>query len=176
MNQFFCAVGRVRPPDIQPILLPKERQVPLAGRKGLNVIVSRQARSDFLGENQEVWIWVRVIEPVQKALPLGRRDQHSDVREGCQQTSDDLPVIAGRGEGLGAFNGRMTGFHPCVARIAKVKEVGRAAAAIDLHLVVLAREKRDSRSEEHTSELQSLMRISFAVSCLKKKKTLMLQQ
>src|SRR3546814_6925566 len=29
-----------------------------------------------------------------------------------------------------------------------------------------------SRSEEHTSELQSLMRISYAVFCLKKKKTL----
>src|SRR3546814_2733630 len=27
-----------------------------------------------------------------------------------------------------------------------------------------------ARSEEHTSELQSLMRISYAVSCLKKKK------
>src|SRR3546814_3238963 len=32
-------------------------------------------------------------------------------------------------------------------------------------------EKRPySRSEEHTSELQSLMRISYAVFCLKKKK------
>src|SRR3546814_5288605 len=29
----------------------------------------------------------------------------------------------------------------------------------------------NSRSEEHTSELQSLMRISYAVFCLKKKKT-----
>src|SRR3546814_946912 len=29
-----------------------------------------------------------------------------------------------------------------------------------------------SRSEEHTSELQSLMRISYAVFCLKKKKKL----
>src|SRR3546814_7665119 len=29
---------------------------------------------------------------------------------------------------------------------------------------------RNSRSEEHTSELQSLMRISYAVFCLKKKK------
>src|SRR3546814_7329847 len=29
---------------------------------------------------------------------------------------------------------------------------------------------RDVRSEEHTSELQSLMRISYAVFCLKKKK------
>src|SRR3546814_14836490 len=30
---------------------------------------------------------------------------------------------------------------------------------------------RHSRSEEHTSELQSLMRISYAVFCLKKKKS-----
>src|SRR3546814_4088814 len=31
-------------------------------------------------------------------------------------------------------------------------------------------EEDDLRSEEHTSELQSLMRISYAVFCLKKKK------
>src|SRR3546814_4150700 len=31
------------------------------------------------------------------------------------------------------------------------------------------------RSEEHTSELQSLMRISYAVFCLKKKKTRLIQ-
>src|SRR3546814_9276917 len=30
--------------------------------------------------------------------------------------------------------------------------------------------RQDVRSEEHTSELQSLMRISYAVFCLKKKK------
>src|SRR3546814_7110023 len=36
-----------------------------------------------------------------------------------------------------------------------------------LALVALA----SLRSEEHTSELQSLMRISYAVFCLKKKKT-----
>src|SRR3546814_5315007 len=30
---------------------------------------------------------------------------------------------------------------------------------------------REQRSEEHTSELQSLMRISYAVFCLKKKKS-----
>src|SRR3546814_6004061 len=36
----------------------------------------------------------------------------------------------------------------------------------------LERARHDAilRSEEHTSELQSLMRISYAVSCLKKKK------
>src|SRR3546814_3061253 len=34
----------------------------------------------------------------------------------------------------------------------------------------LKREIEKKRSEEHTSELQSLMRISYAVFCLKKKK------
>src|SRR3546814_8747737 len=41
--------------------------------------------------------------------------------------------------------------------------VGRAVRATDRN--------QPTRSEEHTSELQSLMRISYAVSCLKKKKT-----
>src|SRR3546814_6892087 len=35
----------------------------------------------------------------------------------------------------------------------------------------VSRSTSRSRSEEHTSELQSLMRISYAVFCLKKKKT-----
>src|SRR3546814_3475854 len=35
---------------------------------------------------------------------------------------------------------------------------------------------RPARSEEHTSELQSLMRISYAVFCLKKKKITKKQQ
>src|SRR3546814_6299636 len=41
-----------------------------------------------------------------------------------------------------------------------------AAVAPGAHAVLLL----DQRSEEHTSELQSLMRISYAVFCLKKKK------
>src|SRR3546814_5416195 len=37
--------------------------------------------------------------------------------------------------------------------------------------VVIANLVNSARSEEHTSELQSLMRISYAVFCLKKKNT-----
>src|SRR3546814_1863192 len=36
--------------------------------------------------------------------------------------------------------------------------------------VVLGERRQESRSEEHTSELQSIMRNSYAVFCLKKKK------
>src|SRR3546814_10709010 len=44
--------------------------------------------------------------------------------------------------------------------------------ALDLFIVTLHRlgHRGARRSEEHTSELQSLMRISYAVFCLKKKK------
>src|SRR3546814_3387828 len=51
--------------------------------------------------------------------------------------------------------------------------VNRAAKALaDRHLIARQAHEADGRrSEEHTSELQSLMRISYAVFCLKKKKT-----
>src|SRR3546814_7359998 len=50
---------------------------------------------------------------------------------------------------------------------------GDALAHAARELVRIGREPRRGvrdRSEEHTSELQSLMRISYAVFCLKKKK------
>src|SRR3546814_10488722 len=45
---------------------------------------------------------------------------------------------------------------------------GRAAKRTAAYMAAVA---AASRSEEHTSELQSLMRISYAVFCLKKKTT-----
>src|SRR3546814_9394681 len=42
-----------------------------------------------------------------------------------------------------------------------------------LGMGVLAASMQGVRSEEHTSELQSLMRISYAVFCLKKKKIML---
>src|SRR3546814_4780315 len=46
----------------------------------------------------------------------------------------------------------------------------RAAVPRDCHGAVRGDHVLPVRSEEHTSELQSLMRISYAVFCLKKKK------
>src|SRR3546814_3165903 len=46
------------------------------------------------------------------------------------------------------------------------------ADAVLAHLAGGVAEDLMIRSEEHTSELQSLMRISYAVFCLKKKKTI----
>src|SRR3546814_2873908 len=67
--------------------------------------------------------------------------------------------------GFGALGGR--------ARVACVEFAGRRfddVADQDHHRGRRERVHVDRRSEEHTSELQSLMRISYAVFCLKKKK------
>src|SRR3546814_3886742 len=59
-----------------------------------------------------------------------------------------------------AYSPVMNGFFPTADR---QTSVWVDAVVWGLHLV------RMPRSEEHTSELQSLMRISYAVFCLKKK-------
>src|SRR3546814_3898093 len=48
----------------------------------------------------------------------------------------------------------------------RLEQPHAAPADVDLH----EPQRQVGRSEEHTSELQSLMRISYAVFCLKKKK------
>src|SRR3546814_1100851 len=62
-----------------------------------------------------------------------------------------------------------------VARVQIVPEFRRGIAELNgqgevAGGVIVVRAGADTRSEEHTSELQSLMRISYAVFCLKKKK------
>src|SRR3546814_8011838 len=54
------------------------------------------------------------------------------------------------------------------AEVVKIEPpgIGDTARAVGPHFL-----REGERSEEHTSELQSLMRISYAVFCLKKKKT-----
>src|SRR3546814_1778486 len=62
-------------------------------------------------------------------------------------------------------------------KLAKARSKGRIDAAAATVLAVAEGARRSARpaakarrSEEHTSELQSLMRISYAVFCLKKKR------
>src|SRR3546814_1011269 len=50
------------------------------------------------------------------------------------------------------------------------REIVRSTRLFDSHMDLAEKFIAEERSEEHTSELQSLMRISYAVFCLKKKK------
>src|SRR3546814_1562426 len=94
--------------------------------------------------------------------------------------SSDLPghLLAGLAES--ARNFAFLAFMYGIIRSAGDDERQRAvklvyftvAGVIGLQIVVagvLPRFEGEARSEEHTSELQSLMRISYAVFCLKKK-------
>src|SRR3546814_9080172 len=63
----------------------------------------------------------------------------------------------------------LTGIAP--ASLKALKKAGMNASDIDLFEINEAFAAVVLRSEEHTSELQSLMRNSYAVFCLKKKKT-----
>src|SRR3546814_7353971 len=64
-----------------------------------------------------------------------------------------------------------------VGELATIRESNESSYQLALSLDVApstiraARQRMRKRSEEHTSELQSLMRSSYAVFCLKKKKT-----
>src|SRR3546814_3707615 len=63
-----------------------------------------------------------------------------------------------------------------VVRLDRSRRLHPQAGAVDHPqpqrvVPVQQRLQHGQRSEEHTSELQSLMRISYAVFCLKKKKT-----
>src|SRR3546814_4736010 len=78
----------------------------------------------------------------------------------------------GEGQAVGTNTGNSTSYRAKLARCRRHAKAGRAA---DRHRLRRHPGRwrhphcRDFRSEEHTSELQSLMRISYAVFCLKKK-------
>src|SRR3546814_6183022 len=114
-------------------------------------------------------------------------DWSSDVCSSDLQ--DRLHVVRGDARGVEADLGQRLGLE-AVLRVPGVERAGFLAALLDLGAIeslrpgaagadVEHRARRrgehnlatlDARSEEHTSELQSLMRLSYDVFCLKKKK------
>src|SRR3546814_507778 len=91
---------------------------------------------------------------------------HSNVSFAWESFEDYLADLRkGTGPNVGVFIGH------AVLRLYVMDEAAQQRAATDAEIeqmVTILR--RALRSEEHTSELQSLMRISYAVFCLKKKK------
>src|SRR3546814_10536443 len=81
------------------------------------------------------------------------REKGLEFRVNCQQTAG---WYANR-----RVNEKAAGFKVLIER-----QSGRILGA---HLLGPQADELINRSEEHTSELQSLMRISYAVFCLKKK-------
>src|SRR3546814_5953168 len=101
-------------------------------------------------------------------------DWSSDVCSSDLAVARDAVQRTGRGRGTGAAGDRRDRrlrcrTHPGARRaLFAVRDPARATRPAD-DAMVRTRRRRLGRSEEHTSELQSLMRISYAVFCLKKK-------
>src|SRR3546814_3991227 len=100
------------------------------------------------------------------------------VRERRRAVRRGLLTARYRIDRVGLWGFRHVGIGRC-RRIADFGQIRRIAAigGLTQRRIVRARSiarsrarVRARRSEEHTSELQSLMRISYAVFCLKKKK------
>src|SRR3546814_5987718 len=81
----------------------------------------------------------------------------------------DRPGIAKRGMAVGIAD-RDIGAAIIISRIDRHDPLRRKAVDGRDHRRRHQPRKRERRSEEHTSELQSLMRNSYAVFCLKKKR------
>src|SRR3546814_5349998 len=75
-----------------------------------------------------------------------------------------------KGEGTSSWKeGHRTGWGVLFERVNHEDTTSKNAEAVGWEKGQVENQVQTIRSEEHTSELQSLMRISYAVFCLKKK-------
>src|SRR3546814_1029020 len=107
--------------------------------------------------------------------PVTQRGRHKKQSGGHGQFGDVVIEVRplGRGEGF-RFDEKITGGAVPKQWIPAVEQGIRDATVkgpLGFPVVDVAATLVDGRSEEHTSELQSLMRISYAVFCLNKKTT-----
>src|SRR3546814_2896009 len=86
-----------------------------------------------------------------------QRDTGASIPTSERQVPASAPVVEGRGIALS---------NSSAAEMVRMRALISALAETQAKIL----EKSEWRSEEHTSELQSLMRNSYAVFCLKKKK------
>src|SRR3546814_2007747 len=97
-----------------------------------------------------------------------RKRQPNSGRDACSYSSLSSGKLSSRLKpSICQVNGKFTyrHFRPVSSCVRTIGCNARFSLAPSFRRV-----ERPSRSEEHTSELQSLMRISYAVFCLKKKK------
>src|SRR3546814_8869322 len=103
--------------------------------------------------------------------PLVAKERNIEVsevkhdREGDYQTLMKVTIHADKVRHLSG-----TLFANKNPRVVEIKGID-IDAELGPNMLYVTNEDKPGRSEEHTSELQSLMRISYAVFCLNKKKT-----
>src|SRR3546814_2021367 len=103
-------------------------------------------------------------------MKIALLDDYQGVALACADWNAILP-----GADVTAFRDTLTDRDALVARLQDFEIIGIMRERTPFPRALLERLPKlkllVTRSEEHTSELQSLMRISYAVFCLKKKNT-----
>src|SRR3546814_9598517 len=89
-------------------------------------------------------------------------DGKKSVAEGIVYGALESVEARAKKEPIGVFHEALANIRPNIE--VRSRRVGGATYQVPVEV----RPDRAQRSEEHTSELQSLMRISYAVFCLKK--------
>src|SRR3546814_6489125 len=105
--------------------------------------------------------------PIIETLKKGRSIKRGYLGVGIGPMSDDLAESLGLPKNRGEFVGQVVPGEAAAKAGIKAGDVVVRVNGED----VTPDNTLSYRSEEHTSELQSLMRISYAVFCLKKKNT-----
>src|SRR3546814_6875382 len=94
------------------------------------------------------------------------------LREGREGTSHFSVTVGTDGRAKDCVITKSSGSADLDAETCRMMAMrGRWSPAINANGAPVESKYSGKRSEEHTSELQSLMRISYAVFCLQKKKT-----
>src|SRR3546814_3277112 len=110
-----------------------------------------------------------VVKPVREGSSVGvhivrEGDNQPPIAVHGWQPEQELlvePYIAGRELTVGVMDDK-------ALAVTEIRPIGEGFYDYDAKY---SHDTKVARSEEHTSELQSLMRTSYAVFCLKKKKT-----
>src|SRR3546814_4492939 len=113
---------------------------------------------------------VQRIDKLGKLLALALVEGDVHFAFGGRADPHDQPVYCPGGLRHDPHGGAPAGDAADDAQDQRIAKLSRAAAMGCRRAHQHSEDEDDARSEEHTSELQSLMRISYAVFCLKKKK------
>src|SRR3546814_503600 len=150
----------------------------------LSVDIPHSHRQDELGDLARAAVKLRETSIAKQQADQGMREMVKVVGDALRRLADgdlttQLPKLADGYEALQKdFNQTMRQLHEAMLSVASAangigagsREISQASDDLARRTENHATNLAEARSEEHTSELQSLMRISYAVFCLQKKK------
>src|SRR3546814_13106927 len=117
-----------------------------------------------------VLFFVRIEQPPRYTRPDKRFPDSTLFRSSTAGCSSASERMKSRSYSCLTFHDRISASKKFQCGLSRTVVPTRVLATISPFAVSVLNTSRSTRSEEHTSELQYIMRFSYAVFCLKKKK------